>query len=163
MQGGTVFLGTDFFKDQPVVSVTNATLGFFHNTGDTGGAADNLSLGHTSLVAGLGTGDVGKTTVFLDASGTTTINFGNISAGTFVIGATDATDIFAGLTSGLFMDLPGTNTGQFTFFSADFNTTSCKVPLGRSQRTSMAIWLLTTCGAGLSATTNWLVGSCSLL
>ena len=38
-----------------------------------------------------------------------------------MIGATDATDIFAGLTSGLFMDLPGTNTGQFTFFSADFN------------------------------------------
>jgi hypothetical protein len=121
-EGGTVLLGTNFFKDQPVVSVTNATLGFFHNTGDTGSAADNLSLGHTSLVAGLGTGDVGTTTVFLDASGTTTINFGNISAGTFVIGATDATDIFAGLTSHLVMDLPGTNLTQFHEFSADFNS-----------------------------------------
>jgi len=125
--GGTVLLGTDFFKYQPVPSVTNATLGFFHNTADdVGGAADNLSLGHTSLVpfVVLGTGDVGKTTVFLDASGTTTINFGNIHtgfAGTFVIGATDATQIFAGFTSGLVMDLPGTNTGRFTFFSADSN------------------------------------------
>ena len=51
MEGGTVFLGTNFFKDQPVVSVTNATLGFFHNITDQGGVADNLSLGHTSLVA----------------------------------------------------------------------------------------------------------------
>jgi hypothetical protein len=120
-QGGTVFLGTDFFKYQPVVSVTNALLEFFHNTADVGGAADNLSLGHTQLVAPLVTGDVGKTTVFLDASGLTQINFGNISAGTFVIGATDANVIFAGLTSGLVMDLPGTNTGEFTFFSADSN------------------------------------------
>ena len=125
MQGSTVFLGTNFFKDQPVPSVTNATLGFFHNTGDTAaGVADNLSLGHTSLVATLGPSDVGVTTVFLDASGETTINFGNIRAGfagTFWIGATDATEMFAGFTSGLVMDLPGTNIGQFTFFAADLN------------------------------------------
>ncbi len=111
-----VVLGSTDFVDQPVVSVpilgaTAASLNFYDNQTDTGGSSpggpDGLVLGHTNFTATLTAADIGITTVFLDATAaTTTIN--DFGAGTFEIGATDATNLNAQSTSHLIMDLPGT-------------------------------------------------------
>jgi hypothetical protein len=106
-EGDTVTLGSTAFVDQPVVSVTNASLNFFDNTADTGGPSDTLKLGH---ITDLGVGDIGVATVQLDSTAPTTINFNG--AGEFVIGATDVTNLNAGSSSHLVMDLAGTNTAD---------------------------------------------------
>ena len=121
-----VVLGSTDFVDQPVVSVpilgaTAASLNFYDNTTDTGGSPpggpDDLVLGHTNFFGLLTSANIGVTTVFLDATAaTTTIN--DFGAGTFEIGATDATNLNAQSTSHLIMDLPGTltyvHTGSLT-------------------------------------------------
>ena len=121
-----VVLGSTDFVDQPVVSVpilgaTAAVVNFYDNQTDTGGSPpggpDGLVVGHTNFLAQLTAADVGITTVFVDATAaTTTIN--DFGAGTFEIGATDATNLNAQSTSHLIMDLPGTltyvHTGSLT-------------------------------------------------
>ena len=111
-----VVLGSTQFVDQPVVSVpllngTAASLNFYDNTADTGGSPgtgpDNLVLGHTNFTANLGTSDIGITTVFLDAT-TPTTTIEDWGAGSFEIGATNASNLIATSTSHLIMDLPGT-------------------------------------------------------
>ena len=110
------------FNDTPVVSVpllngTAANVNFYDNTVDTGGSppggADNLVLGFTNFTADLAPvstvafydpqGTIGYTTVAIDATTTTTItDFGH---GTFEIGATNATNLYAQSTAGLIMDV----------------------------------------------------------
>ncbi len=121
-----VVLGSAAFVDQPIVSVpilgaVAATVNFYDNQTDTGGSPpggpDGLVLGHTNFLATLASADIGITTVFVDATtATTTIN--DFGAGTFEIGATDATNLNAQSTSHLIMDLPGTlsyvHTGSIT-------------------------------------------------
>jgi hypothetical protein len=120
-EGSTVFLGTNFFKDQPVASVTNASLNFFDNNAETGLGADTLSLGDTQLVSGfLFTSDVGRTTVFVDTSAPSEINFDG--SGSVYLGATDAIDIVDFRGGSLTMDLPDTNVVNFPFlFIEAFN------------------------------------------
>ena len=112
-----VVLGSTGFIDQPVVTVNDPTLNFYDNHADNGGSPpglpSDLVLGHTNFTANLTYADIGYTTVVLDATGflppgyTLTIN--DFGAGTFEIGATDATNLNAQLTSGLYMDVAGTN------------------------------------------------------
>ena len=106
------------FVDQPVVSVpvpggsatVAASVNFYDNTVDNGGSPgalpDNLVLGYTNFTAHLTVADIGVTSVFIDATTpTTTIN--DFGAGSFEIGATNATNLNAQSTSHLIMDLPG--------------------------------------------------------
>jgi len=110
--GNDVVLGSDHFVDQPVVSVTGASLNFYDNSADSGNGSDNLILGKTTGFAGDFT-DVGHTSVFLDATAHTYLN--DFGAGYFRIGATDATNLNAATTSHLVMDLPATH----AFFNSD--------------------------------------------
>jgi hypothetical protein len=109
-EGGIVKLGTTKFVDTPVVTVTNASLNFIHNTADGTGAPDTLKLGNIFGTAITGSfTDIGATSVFLDATvPTTTITD---DAGVFDIGATDASLVDAHLTSELVMFLPDSGSG----------------------------------------------------
>ena len=98
--------------------MTNASLNFFDNTHDTGGAADTLKLGNVfggtgGAIEGLFT-DIGVGSVFVDATLPTTII--DSGKGGFDIGATDASVIDAHTTAGLQMLLPDTG-GGFAGFS----------------------------------------------
>ena len=114
-----VVLGSDHFTDQPVPTVTNASVNFYDNTDDTGGSdpggADNLVLGHTNFTDTLAPADIGHTTVEIDgisappddpSGASTTINF--FGHGTFEIGATNASVLQAASSAHLIMDLPAT-------------------------------------------------------
>ncbi len=118
-----VVLGSTSFVDTPVVvadnpngSFLNASLNFYDNQNDTGGSdpggPDNLVLGHTNFAynegqspLGLSVSDIGFDTVIIDSNTlTTTIN--DYGAGSFEIGATNASDLQATSTSHLIQDAP---------------------------------------------------------
>jgi hypothetical protein len=117
-------IGQASFVDQPVVTVTNATLNFFDNHADNGGSPpggpSDLVLGDTNFTDTLVTiptallpAGIGVTSVAIDATtssnpavASTTIN--DFGLGSFEIGATNATNLNAQSTSHLVMDLPGT-------------------------------------------------------
>src|SRR5208282_5047998 len=120
----TAGIGQASFVDQPVVTVTNASLNFFDNHADNGGSPpggpSNLVLGDTSFTdtvfftpTALLPAAIGITSVAIDATtsstagiATTTIN--DFGAGSFEIGATNATNLNAQSTSHLIQDLPAT-------------------------------------------------------
>ena len=114
------------FNVQPLVT-GQAFVNFYDNTTDTGGSPpggpDNLVLGWTNFTADLApfnanipdsphgwfdpTAAIGITTVNVDSTTVaTTIN--DFGTGTLEIGATNATNLNAQSTAGLFMDLPAT-------------------------------------------------------
>jgi hypothetical protein len=123
--------GTGSFTDQPVVTVTDATVNFFDNHADNGGSppggADNLVLGDTnftdllvpipdvlatSLPYTLFPAAIGYMSVFVDgttsADGQASTTINDFGAGSLEIGATNASMLHAQSTSHLIMDLPGT-------------------------------------------------------
>ncbi len=119
-----VVLGSTSFSDTPVVvadnggSVLNASLNFYDNQTDTGGSdpggPDNLVLGHTNFAynpsqssSGLGIADIGVDTVNIDANTVTTTN-ADYGAGSFEIGATNASILEAASTSHLIQDVSAT-------------------------------------------------------
>jgi hypothetical protein len=107
-EGSTVILGSTEFVDTPVFTVNNATLNFFDNTHDSGGASDTLKLGNITTAVTPAFTDIGHTSVFLDATAPTTLT--DHGAGAFLLGAADASVIDAHTTSELIMFLPDTNT-----------------------------------------------------
>ncbi len=122
--GGALLAGAPSFLDQPVVTVTNATLNFFDNHADNGGSPpggpSDLVLGDTNftdtlvpIATALLPAGIGVTSVAIDATtssnpavASTTIN--DFGLGSFEIGATNATNLNAQSTSHLVMDLPAT-------------------------------------------------------
>jgi hypothetical protein len=107
-----VVLGSTGFFDTPIVTALSASVNFFDNKADTGGSdpfADNLVLGHTNFTATLSPADIGVTTVLIDVANGIDPTIIDNGAGTFEIGATNASVLIASSTSHLIMDLPGTN------------------------------------------------------
>jgi hypothetical protein len=110
--------GSTGFIDAIAPQLTNVTLNFHDNTADTGGSdpggPDNLILGNTNFTQCLTTDNIGVASVIFDTIAphhvTATIN--DFGAGSFEIGATNATNINAQSTSHLIMDLPGTDTAD---------------------------------------------------
>jgi hypothetical protein len=112
-----VILGSQSLFVRPNTGASNVSVNFLDNQADNGGAPpggpDDLVLGVTNVIGPVPTqSSFGTPTVIIStvpASSTTINDFG---AGSFEIGATNATNLNAQLTSHLVMDLPAVPTGD---------------------------------------------------